>query len=138
MGDSKVEDFALNQLPGPAYLNQQGGFDRPSDLLFGPDQSLYVVDWGASNLGSEGLKLTPGTGAIWRIYPKSSQPLRPNGALVAPPAPEIPENLRKPEVRNVPEGYKMIAPQLLIAGAVILLVVVGAVVLWRRRAAHKT
>jgi glucose/arabinose dehydrogenase len=133
--DGNVEDFATNQLPGPAYINQQGGFDRPSDLVFGPDQSLYVVDWGASNLGAEGLKLTPGTGSVWRIYPTSSQPLRPNGALVVPPAPEIPENLRKPEVRNVPEGYEMIAPQLLMVGTVIALVIVGAVLLLRRRAA---
>jgi glucose/arabinose dehydrogenase len=133
--DGKVEDFALNQLPGPAYINQQGGFDRPSDLVFGPDQSLYIVDWGASNLGAEGLKLTPGTGSIWRIYPKSSKPLRPNGALVVPPAPEIPESQRKAEVRNVPEGYKMIAPQLIIAGVVLVLVIALGIFLWRRRKA---
>ena len=131
--DGKVEDFAINQLPGPAYINQQGGFDRPSDLMFGPDQSLYVVDWGASNLGSEGLKLTLGTGSVWRIYPKSSQALRPNGALVVPPAPEIPESQRKAEVRNVPEGYKMIAPQLIIAGVGVVLLVTAGVLLWRRR-----
>jgi glucose/arabinose dehydrogenase len=131
--DGKVEDFATNQLPGPAYINQHGGFDRPSDLVFGPDQSLYIVDWGASNLGSEGLKLTPGTGSVWRIFPRTGKPLRPNGALVVPPAPEIPESQRKPEVRNVPEGYKMIAPQLVIAGVLILLVILAGILVRRRR-----
>jgi len=133
--DASVENFATNQLPGPAYINQGGGFDRPSDLAFAPDSSLYVVDWGASNLGPEGLKLTPLTGAIWRIYKDSQQPVRPEGAYIVQPAPQIPEDQRKAEVRNVPEGYEMLAPQIAIAVVVLLLVIVGAVLLFRRRRA---
>jgi glucose/arabinose dehydrogenase len=120
--DGKVEDFATNQLPGPAYINQGGGFDRPSDVVFGPDTSLYVVDWGASTLAAEGLKLTPLTGSIWRIYKDSQQPLRPGGAYIVEPAPQVPEDLRKPEVQNVPEGYQMLAPQIaIVVGGIVVL-----------------
>jgi hypothetical protein len=42
---------------------------------------------------------------------------------------QIPENQRKAEVRNVPEGYKMTAPQLVIACAVVLLIVAAGIIL---------
>ncbi|HEX8219916.1 MAG TPA: PQQ-dependent sugar dehydrogenase [Chloroflexia bacterium] len=131
--EGKVEDFATNQLPGPAYINQAGGFDRPSDLVFGPDSSLYVVDWGASTLAAEGLKLTPLSGAIWRIYKDTQQPLRPGGAYIVEPGQQIPEDLRKPEVRNVPEGYQMLAPQIAIVVGGIAVLALGAFFLVRRR-----
>ncbi|HEX9990735.1 MAG TPA: PQQ-dependent sugar dehydrogenase [Chloroflexia bacterium] len=131
----EVHNFASNELPGPAYVNQQGGFDRPSDLVFAPDGSLYVVDWGASTITDEGLKLTPLTGAVWRIYPESLQPVRPNGALIVEAPPQIPESQRKPEVRNVPEAYEMLAPLLAIGGGVILVAALGVFFLMRRRRA---
>lgn len=134
--DATVEDFATNQLPGPAYINQGGGFDRPSDLVFAPDTSLYVVDWGASNLGPEGLKLTPLTGSIWRIYKDTQQPVRPNGAYIVEPGPQVPESARKAEVRNVPQGYEMIAPQIAIAAVVLLVIVGGVIFLVVRRRRH--
>jgi outer membrane receptor protein involved in Fe transport len=73
MKTREVHDFATNDLPGPAYLNQQNGFNRPVDVLFGPDRSLYVVDWGASTLNDTGLILVPGTGVVWRIYRDGQQ-----------------------------------------------------------------
>lgn len=133
MATAKVESFASNKLPGPHYINRAGGFDRPSDVLFAPDQSLYIVDWGSSTVGSEGLKLVPLTGAIWRIYKTDTQSaLRPNGAFGITPPPQIPEAQRQPEVQNVPELYKMLAGPLafLIGGAAIL--VLGLVFLVRR------
>jgi glucose/arabinose dehydrogenase len=138
MDTKEVHDFAANVLPGPAYVNQQLGFDRPSDVVFAPDGSLYVIDWGASTVTDEGLKLTPLSGAVWRIYPESGSQLRPNGAVKVEAPPQIPEEQRKPEVRNVPEAYEMIAGPLLLVGGVVALVLVVAVVLWRslrRRAA---
>jgi glucose/arabinose dehydrogenase len=134
----EVHNFAANAVPGPAYINQQGGFDRPSDLVFGPDQSLYVVDWGASTLTPEGLKLQPQTGIIWRIYPSTSRPLRPNGPVLVEPALTA-EAERKPEVRNVRELYKMVAPELamIIGGLLLGLLIVAAVVVVRRRSRHQ-
>jgi glucose/arabinose dehydrogenase len=38
-----VEEFASNILPGPSYVNRSGGFDRPTDVAFAPDGSLYVL-----------------------------------------------------------------------------------------------
>ena len=135
MRTGKVNDFAQNKLPGPNYLNQQGGLSRPSDVVFGPDGALYVADWGHSTLTEKGLQLTPQTGVVWRIYPDALPALRPNGPVVVSAAP-VPETKRGAEVRNVPEGYKMIAPELMIILgliAVVVLVLWGAVFLARRR-----
>lgn len=133
MNTAEVHGFASNKLPGPNYVNQSGGFDRPSDLLFAPDQSLYVVDWGSSTIGPEGLKLVPLTGAIWRVYKAETQkPLRPSGALLVPAAPQVPEQLRQPEVRNVPELYAMLAGPLGLL-LVIAVVVIGGVIVFLRR-----
>ncbi len=134
----KVDTFAANKLPGPDYINRAGGFDRPSDVVFAPDQSLYVVDWGASTIGPEGLKLVPLTGNIWRIYKEGAQlALRPNGPVSVVPPPQIPESQRQPEVNNVSDLYKSLAGPvglLLVAlvAAIILLVVFFRFV--RRRA----
>lgn len=133
MKTGKVEGFAANKLPGPHYINRAGGFDRPSDLVFGPDQSLYVVDWGSSTIGLAGLKLVPLTGAIWRIYKADTQkPMRPEGALGITPPPQIPEPQRQTEVRNVPEVYQMLAGPVGIVIALVLIVVLGAIIFFRR------
>jgi hypothetical protein len=43
-----VEPFIHNAMPGPA--SAQGapgmGIERPFDVKFGPDGSMYIVDWG--------------------------------------------------------------------------------------------
>jgi glucose/arabinose dehydrogenase len=132
----EVHDFASNVLPGPSYINQQHGFDRPSDVAFAPDTSLYVVDWGASTITDEGLKLQPLTGAVWRIYPDSLQAARPNGPLVVDAPAQIPEEQRKTEVANVPEAYAQIWPQIALVGGGLALLV-GLIVVFvrsRRRA----
>lgn len=120
MKTGEVAGFASNKLPGPHYINRAGGFDRPSDVQFGPDGALYVVDWGSSTLAPEGLKLVPLTGAIWRIFKADGQePLRPDGPLGVTPPPQIPESQRQPEVQNVPEAYAILAAPI---GLVIVLV----------------
>ena len=132
MKTREVHDFASNDLPGPAYINQQNGFNRPVDVLFGPDRSLYVVDWGASTLNDTGLILVPGTGVVWRIYREGQQTAaRANGPVVVAAA-GTPEDQRIPEVPNVPETYRSVSGTLaiLIGGA--LLLVALAVVVWRR------
>ena len=121
--DGSVHDFASNNVPGPSYINQTKGLDRPSDVVFSPDgTSMYIVDWGASTITDEGLKLTPLTGAVWRVYKDGGQALRPNGPLVVEAPPQIPEDQRRPEVRNVPEAWQELTPLLLLGGGALLLV----------------
>ncbi len=121
MKTKEVHDFASNNVPGPAYINQTRGFDRPSDVVFAPDNSMYVVDWGASTVTDEGLKLTPLTGAVWRIYKDGTKQVRPEGALIVEAPPQIPEEQHKPEVRNVPEAWKELLPTFAIIGGVLVL-----------------
>lgn len=83
--DQSVTDFASNTAAGPAFLSPQAGFDRPSDVIFGPDDSLYIIDWGAAGLTGQVPRLSPQTGAIWRIYSKSQVPQRPEGPVVVRP-----------------------------------------------------
>jgi glucose/arabinose dehydrogenase len=126
MQTGEKSDFAKNILPGPAYLNGTNGFNRPADVTFGPDDALYVLDWGASKITSKGLEEVPATGAIWRIYPEKGAALRPNGPIIVP-SDVAPESERKALVPNIPEAYKMLSPELLIFGLVILAVIL---VLW--------
>ncbi len=122
MGTGGKEDFAENTLPGPAYLNGGNGFNRPTDVAFGPDNALYVLDWGASKVTKKGLEEVPGTGAVWRIYPEAGQALRPDGPIAISQA-VISEAEREALVPNIPEYYKMLSPELVIIGLVLLLII---------------
>jgi glucose/arabinose dehydrogenase len=133
MKSGEVHDFVKNDLPGPAYVNQQDGFNRPTDTVFAPDGSLYVVDWGASTIDREGLKLVPATGVVWRIYRDGMAAARPHGPIQVQAA-GIPREQREPEVPNIPQTYKMVGPTLALVVAAVVLVIVLAVWLWRRRA----
>lgn len=131
----EVREFASNVLPGPSYLNRSGGFDRPTDVAFGPDQSLYVLDWGSSTVTEKGLELVPGTGIVWRIYPESLPAVRRSGPIVVEAVP-LPEARRRAQVRNVRELYEMVGPSvLLVIGAAALVLVVLAFIVRRRRTA---
>ncbi|MCA1650087.1 MAG: hypothetical protein LC753_07315 [Acidobacteria bacterium] len=77
-------------------------------MLFGPDASLYVVDWGAAQ-----------------------QALRPSGPVVVASV-GLDEDQQKPMVPNVPETYAMARNTLaLLIGGLILLIAL-AVWGWRR------
>lgn len=134
--DKSIQDFASNMLPGPAYLNQSGGLNRPSDVLFGPDNSMYVIDWGASTIGTEGLKYVPESGTIWRIYASSQKALRPNGPInINSTNARIPENKREAQVVNNPAVYAMLAPQLVVLGVIgiaIVIVIMGIIFFLKR------
>jgi glucose/arabinose dehydrogenase len=116
----EITDFASNVLPGPSFVNTQEGFDRPSDVVFGPDNALYVTDWGGSKLGTDGLKFDPETGVVWRIYPEDKIAARPDGPIkVAGVATEP-----KPVVPNITETWREITPQFgVYAGLIILLII---------------
>lgn len=131
MQTREVREFAANALPGPSYVNRGGGFDRPTDIAFGPDQSMYVLDWGSSTVTEKGLELVPQTGIVWRIYPVSLGPVRPSGPIVVEAAP-LPAAARRAQVRNVRELYEMLGPSLLLLLALAIAAVLGLVLLVRR------
>ena len=126
----EIVDFVDNDLPGPAYMNQSEGLNRPSDVLFGPDSSLYIVDWGAATLDTSGLKLVPGTGVVWRVFKEGQAPLYTSGAVAVPSGGNPPSQI-EPMVPNVPETYRMAGPTLalLIGGFVALVVLL--VIAWK-------
>ncbi len=62
-----VSTFAINKSGFPTHISQEGGFGRPVDIAFGPDQAMYVLDMGIADSENPNLIL-PYTGVIWRIY----------------------------------------------------------------------
>jgi glucose/arabinose dehydrogenase len=78
----KVQRFAHNTPPFVQAFTQDGinGFNRPTNIRFGPDGCAYVVDYGAvRDLSDDShfvgppangpLVQIPGTGAVWKICP---------------------------------------------------------------------
>lgn len=73
----QVAGFARNQTGDQAFVTGVNGFNRPTNLRFGPDGCAWVVDYGAvRDLGADThfvgatngpLLQIPGTGVIWRI-----------------------------------------------------------------------
>ncbi|MFP5371163.1 MAG: PQQ-dependent sugar dehydrogenase [Actinomycetes bacterium] len=69
MARGRVVDFAVNRIAGGASVLPHDGFERPVDCRFGPDGSLYVVDWGEMVPAPErgGVEIRQRTGVVWRI-----------------------------------------------------------------------
>jgi hypothetical protein len=75
----RLQNFARNSTGDQAFVTNINGFNRPTNVRFGPDGCAYVVDYGAvRDLGSDShfvgaangpLVQIPGTGAIWKICP---------------------------------------------------------------------
>lgn len=66
MRTGKIFIFAINKSGFAASRMGGGGFERPIDVVFGPDGAMYVVDFGIS--GGDGHRgYIPGTGVIWQI-----------------------------------------------------------------------
>lgn len=73
------QNFARNKSGDQAFVTDINGFNRPTDIRFGPDGCAYVSDYGAvRDLGSDShyvganngpLVQIPGTGVIWKICP---------------------------------------------------------------------
>jgi len=66
MNTGTVSTFAINKSGFPASMTLEGGFERPSDVVFGPDGAMYVLDLGL-NVRNEPAVFLPNTGVIWRI-----------------------------------------------------------------------
>lgn len=67
MGDGTVSTFAINKSGYPSSLTLEGGFERPSDVVFGPDGAMYILDFGLNERNKPDVYV-PNTGVIWRIY----------------------------------------------------------------------
>ncbi len=62
----KVDLFARNQNGHPAGRSLTA-LNRPIDAKFGPDDCLYVVDFGVFEISGQVLNAVPGTGIVWKI-----------------------------------------------------------------------
>lgn len=69
VGTGEISTFLTNKNSGASSTHSAGGFEHPSDVVFGPDGAMYVTDWGVAHITVDGLKLEPNTGVVWRIAP---------------------------------------------------------------------
>jgi glucose/arabinose dehydrogenase len=58
--------FAINKSGFPANITREGGFGWPTDVIFGPDNAMYIVDFG-TNYRNSLTDFIPFTGMIWRV-----------------------------------------------------------------------
>jgi hypothetical protein len=79
----KIMRFAFNKTFEQAFVSGIRGFNRPTNIKFGPDGCAWVADYGAVRdfgqsdpaskfqvAGDGPLVQIPGTGVIWRICPQ--------------------------------------------------------------------
>lgn len=66
MDDGNVSTFAINRTGLGASFTGGGGFERPMDVVFGPDEAMYVLDYNLAVPMNPNL-FVPNTGVIWRI-----------------------------------------------------------------------
>ena len=67
MNTGEVSTFAINKSGFPAYIGQGGGLSRPTDVQFGPESAMYVVDYAVTTKENPNVYI-PNTGVIWKIY----------------------------------------------------------------------
>ena len=75
-----MQRFAYNATSEQAFIDGTPGFNRPTNVRFGPDGCAYVADYGAVRdvgrsdpetkykvVADAALVQIPGTGVIWKI-----------------------------------------------------------------------
>lgn len=63
----KATDFIYNKSNLPASANGGGGLERPIQLEWGPQGSLYIVDFGIVDFDDVGMNAHPFTGTLWKV-----------------------------------------------------------------------
>jgi len=66
MNTAEVTTFAINKSGYPAYVGEGGGLSRPTDVEFGPDGAMYIVDY-AITTKENPYDYIPNTGVIWKV-----------------------------------------------------------------------
>jgi len=69
MQTGKITTFAINKSGFAASYTGDGGFERPIDVVFGPDNAMYILDFAVTH-EDEPDEFYPGTGVIWKITRK--------------------------------------------------------------------
>ena len=69
MTTGKISTFAINKSGFAASHTGDGGFERPIDVVFGPDKAMYILDF-AVTPEDEPDEFHPGSGVIWKITKK--------------------------------------------------------------------
>lgn len=69
METGEVSNFAINKSGFAASYTGEGGFERPIDVVFGPDKAMYILDFGVSP-GEEDSGYYPKSGVMWKITKK--------------------------------------------------------------------
>ena len=93
----EVFDFLTNKVKHPASVVNTGGMERPIQLEWGPDNALYVVDFGIIALTEQGMMAHANTGAIWKVTSNGNPML---------------EKHVQPEMPNVPDGANIVKVEL--------------------------
>jgi hypothetical protein len=73
MRTGQIYNFAINKSGFAASYTGDGGFERPIDVVFGPDHSMYILDF-AVTPEDEPDEFVAGSGVIWRITKDSLSP----------------------------------------------------------------
>jgi hypothetical protein len=73
---NQVNDFIRNTREGPAsaFGGSEDQLERPIDVAFGPDGSLYVLDFGRMRVKNGREDVTDGTGQVFRLSPTRKAP----------------------------------------------------------------
>jgi glucose/arabinose dehydrogenase len=66
MKSRTISTFAINKSGFPASISREGGFERPTQLIFGPDGAMYILDMGFNSFNNHD-SFIPNTGVIWKV-----------------------------------------------------------------------
>ena len=67
LSTGEVTDWLVNRSRKPASATNGGGFERPIQVVYGPDGALYVVDFGTIEFTEQGMTAYPRTGVVWKV-----------------------------------------------------------------------
>lgn len=73
MRTGRISDFAVNKSGYAASHTGGGGFERPIDVVIGPDRAMYIVDFGISP-GEDPDVFIPNSGVIWKVSRENHEP----------------------------------------------------------------